>query len=76
MAPSVSVVIPTFDRLSLLKHAVASVQTQTETDWELIVVDDGSSDETVDWLKENSDRRITTIRSLEVTHRDDGRGAS
>lgn len=61
MAPSVSVVIPTFDRLSLLKHAVASVQTQTETDWELIVVDDGSSDGTVDWLKESRDSRIRAV---------------
>jgi hypothetical protein len=38
--PRVSVVLPTYNRPQLLQRAVASVQAQTLTDWELIVTDD------------------------------------
>lgn len=42
--PAVTVVIPTFNRRTLLARAIQSVAQQTFTDLELIVVDDGSSD--------------------------------
>lgn len=51
MRPLISVIIPTFNRLKLLKETIASVQAQTFTDFELIVVDDGSSDGTLQWLE-------------------------
>ena len=63
-APTVSVLIPTYDRLPLLKQAVASVQTQTFQDWELIVVDDGSTDGTAAWLRALNDPRVVVV-SLE-----------
>ncbi len=44
--PLVSVIIPTFNRFAMLCEAIDSVLAQTFTDFELIVVDDGSSDET------------------------------
>ncbi|MGC8774235.1 MAG: glycosyltransferase family 2 protein [Chlorobaculum sp.] len=44
--PAVSVILPTFDRAPLLASAIESVITQSFTEWELIVVDDGSSDNT------------------------------
>lgn len=44
MPPAVSVIIPTYDRWPMLGEAVESVLAQSFTDYELIVVDDGSSD--------------------------------
>jgi len=44
--PAVSVILPTFNREKTLPDALESVIAQTFTDWELIVVDDGGTDET------------------------------
>jgi glycosyltransferase involved in cell wall biosynthesis len=57
MNPSVSVIIPTFNRLELLKETIESVRNQTFKDLEIIVVDDGSSDGTAAWLERQSDIR-------------------
>lgn len=46
LTPKVSVVIPTCDRMETLPRALDSVISQTFSDWELIVVDDGSTDGT------------------------------
>lgn len=45
-APSVSIVMPAYQAAGTIARAVASVLAQTLADWELIVVDDGSSDAT------------------------------
>jgi len=58
----VSVVIPTFNRLRLLQQAIASVQAQTYSNWELIVVDDGSTDASFETISAIEDSRIRVIR--------------
>jgi glycosyltransferase involved in cell wall biosynthesis len=46
-----SVIVPTYNRLDLLKQAIRSIWTQTLTDYEIVVVDDGSTDGTMDYLR-------------------------
>jgi glycosyltransferase involved in cell wall biosynthesis len=51
MTPTVSIVLPTFNRLQYLRPAVESVFAQTFADWELIVADDGSDADTKFYLQ-------------------------
>lgn len=60
--PKISVCIPTFNRAHFLPEAIASVQAQGESDWELIVCDDGSRDETSQVMERIEDPRIRYIR--------------
>ncbi|WP_425616588.1 glycosyltransferase family 2 protein [Anatilimnocola sp. NA78] len=46
MNPTVSIILPTFNRAKFLPAAFAAIKGQTFTDWELIIVDDGSADST------------------------------
>ncbi|MFN8496548.1 MAG: glycosyltransferase [Anaerolineae bacterium] len=59
--PRVSVVIPTYNRADLLPEAIASVLGQSLADLELIVVDDGSTDDTAAVLAAVGDPRLRVI---------------
>jgi len=65
MNPDYSVIIPTYNRLEVLPRAVKSVLEQKHKNFELILVDDGSTDGTSEWLNLQMDSRIRVIRLLE-----------
>ena len=60
--PRVSVVITTYNRASLLPRAVYSVLAQTYEDYELVIVDDCSTDDTPEVVRTFADSRIRAIR--------------
>ena len=62
MPLSVSVIIPTYNRASLLPRAVHSVVNQQYEDLELIIIDDGSTDETPAVVSAIGDTRIEVVR--------------
>lgn len=53
-----SIVLPTFNRATLISTGIQSVLDQSVQDWELIVVDDGSSDNTKEIVESFLDNRI------------------
>jgi len=58
----VSVLLPVYNGDKWLKEAVESVLTQTYTNWELLIIDDGSTDSSLDLLAVFSDSRIRVLR--------------
>ena len=60
--PKVSVIIPTYNRVEHLRAAIASVLEQTFQDFEVIVVDDASTDDTLDVVRKIRDPRIRYLR--------------
>jgi glycosyltransferase involved in cell wall biosynthesis len=63
--PKISIILPTYNGVKTIGKAIISVQMQTFTDWELIIVDDGSSDgislHVSDYQK--ADKRIQYIKN-------------
>jgi glycosyltransferase involved in cell wall biosynthesis len=60
--PRVSVLLPARNAAATVGEAVASVVAQTLDDWELIVVDDGSTDETAAIVRAAGDERVRVVR--------------
>lgn len=60
----ITVIIPTYNRAGLISHAIESVQRQTHATWELIIVDDGSTDNTEEIVNtyRKADARIKYAR--------------
>jgi glycosyltransferase involved in cell wall biosynthesis len=57
-----SIILPTYNRAHLLSDCIGSVCSQTYTHWELIIVDDGSTDESIDVVEQfKADNRIQYI---------------
>jgi len=59
--PAVSVIVPTYNRLTLLAETMASVLEQTFGDLELIIVDDGSTDGTAEHVRAMTDPRVRLV---------------
>lgn len=59
--PKVSIVIPTYNHAPMLKFALDSVCAQTESDWEAIVVNNYSDDDTVEVINGFADKRIRRV---------------
>ncbi len=59
--PYFSIILPTYNRACLLPKAIESVLQQTFGDWELIIVDDGSTDDTKAVVEKFQDERIRYI---------------
>jgi glycosyltransferase involved in cell wall biosynthesis len=63
--PTVSVILPAYNGARFLKEAVDSIVLQTFQDWELILVDDGSTDHTPEIMKGYNDPRIRYLKNEE-----------
>lgn len=57
-----SIIIPTYNRAHLISKAIQSVLDQTYTHWELVIVDDGSTDNTEEVVRKFNDQRIRYFR--------------
>ncbi len=68
----VSVILPTYNRAGILKKAIDSVLSQTYSDLELLIVDDGSTDDTAEIVRGIEDTRIR----YEYTNMNRGAGAA
>lgn len=71
----ISIITPTYNRAHLLPRMIQSVLNQTYKDWELIIVDDGSSDNTSEIISNYNDLRIKyyyTINSGAADSRNTG----
>ena len=64
-APAVSVIIPVYNCAAYLPECLDSVIAQTESSWEIICVDDGSTDDSVSVLREYERRLASKMRVVE-----------
>ncbi|WLD12407.1 glycosyltransferase [Planctellipticum variicoloris] len=62
--PAVSIILPTYNRAKFLPEAIGAIRGQLFTDWELIVVDDGSTDETAELLPKLIERMPQQYRYI------------
>lgn len=58
----VSIIIPMFNAQQYIEDAIESIQNQTYTQWEVIIVDDASTDDSVEVVKRIEDKRIRLIQ--------------
>lgn len=73
--PFFSIVIATYNRRIVLERALVSVENQTFVNWELIVVDDASTDDTAAWLHEQQ-KRLGSKLKLHISDKNRERGYS
>lgn len=72
--PKVSIIIPTYNRVKMLEKSIESVFAQSYKDWELIIIDDASTDETEERMKQLSSRE-KSVRYMRIP-KIEGKGIS
>lgn len=60
-SPAISVVMPVYNMEEYVAESVGSILNQTFSNWELIIVDDGSTDGTAEILRSFTDSRIRVL---------------
>lgn len=63
MKPEVSVIMPVYNGALYVRQAVESILAQTFADFEFLIIDDGSTDDTIDCITNYADKRIRLIRN-------------
>lgn len=64
--PLISIITPTYNHAGYIKNCIESVLAQDYPHWEQIIIDDGSTDDTPDIIKEFDDKRINYIKQDNV----------
>ena len=63
-----SVLMPTYNQCAFIRRAIYSLMQQTHKEWELIIINDGCTDETEDFIADYiADERVTYIKNVENT---------
>ncbi len=65
-SPAISIIIPAYNHEAFVADAIKSVLNQSFTDFEIIVIDDGSTDSTFDEIKKIDDPRIRSFRQSNI----------
>jgi glycosyltransferase involved in cell wall biosynthesis len=60
--PKVSVIVPVYDGMVYLPETITNLLNQTYTDFEVVIVNDGSTDNIVEWVSQISDSRVKLIK--------------
>jgi hypothetical protein len=63
--PKVSIIMPTYNRSYIIRRALDSIEAQTYKQWELIVVDDGSTDDTWQVMREC---QLDNVKYIKTSH--------
>ena len=66
LPPRISVLTPTYNHSNYILECIESLQRQTLPDWEQIIIDDGSTDDTQEKVSRVQDGRITYVRQKHV----------
>lgn len=61
--PQISVLLPVYNAAHSIGKAISSIINQHFTDWELIIINDGSTDDSMDVVRQFTDKRISIISS-------------
>ena len=63
MSDLVSIIMPAYNTANYISASIESILAQTYTNWELLIVDDCSTDKTVDVIKSYKDERIVVLKN-------------